>query len=237
MKGTDYNIDYYDGAVLLFDKPVGWTSFDVVNKVRQLIRRNRQGNKIKVGHAGTLDPLASGLMIICTGKATKGISGMQLMEKEYIATIEFGKSTPSYDLETEFNAEYPFMHITEESLRLVLDRFRGNIEQVPPLYSAKHHNGSRAYELARKGEASVLRSQQVEIHELELISFRLPEVSLRVRCSKGTYIRSLAHDLGVACQSGAYLKSLRRTAIPPYRISEAFSLEEFEDILVKNESN
>ncbi len=230
-------MNFEEGQVLLLDKPVGWTSFDVVNKVRQVIKHLNKGKKVKVGHAGTLDPLASGLVIICTGKATRKIEAMQLMEKEYMAMVEFGKTTPSYDLETDFDGEYPTVHITKDMLEEVLMRFRGTIEQVPPLYSAKHHNGERAYELARRGESSPLRPHTVEIYKLEISSFRMPEVQLQVNCSKGTYIRSLAHDIGMACASGAYLKGLRRTAIPPYQVEDALTPAMFEEKMKNFVSN
>ena len=158
MENCETQIDFPGGQILLIDKPVGWTSFDVVNKIRQIIRKNYNTGKIKVGHAGTLDPLASGLMVVCTGKATKTIEELQLLEKEYIATIEFGRTTPSYDLETEFDKEYSIDHITENMVLSVLRSFKGEIEQVPPLYSAKHHKGQRAYELARRGDETKLKS-------------------------------------------------------------------------------
>lgn len=230
-------MNFEEGQVLLLDKPVGWTSFDVVNKVRQVIKHLNRGKKVKVGHAGTLDPLASGLVIICTGSATRKIEAMQLMRKEYLATVEFGKTTPSYDLETDFDGEFPTEHITEELLEEALTRFRGTIEQVPPLYSAKHHNGERAYELARRGELSPLKPHTVEIYHLEASSFRMPEVQLRVICSKGTYIRSLAHDIGKACGSGAYLKGLRRTAIAPYQVEDALTPAMFEEKIKNIVSN
>ena len=236
MENGDTQIDFFGGQVLLIDKPVGWTSFDVVNKVRQIIRKNYNTGKIKVGHAGTLDPLASGLMVLCTGKATKTIEELQLLEKEYIATIEFGKTTPSYDLETDFDKEFPFSHITEEMITEALQSFKGEIDQIPPLYSAKHHNGQRAYELARKGDETVLRANKVTIHEIRLLSIDLPEINLLIRCGKGTYIRSLAQDIGIACKSGAYLKSLQRTGIPPYSLEGAMNLREFEESVINSVS-
>jgi len=236
MENGETQIDFSGGQVLLIDKPVGWTSFDVVNKVRQIIRKNYNTGKIKVGHAGTLDPLASGLMVLCTGKATKTIEELQLLEKEYIATIEFGKTTPSYDLETDFDKEFPFSHITEEMITEALQSFKGEIDQIPPLYSAKHHNGQRAYELARKGDETVLRANKVTIHEIRLLSIDLPEINLLIRCGKGTYIRSLAQDIGIACKSGAYLKSLQRTGIPPYSLEGAMNLREFEESVINSVS-
>lgn len=234
MENCETQIDFFGGQILLIDKPVGWTSFDVVNKIRQIIRKNYNSGKIKVGHAGTLDPLASGLMVVCTGKATKTIEDLQLLEKEYLATIEFGKTTPSYDLETNYDKEYPVDHITESLVLNALHSFLGEIEQVPPLYSAKHHNGQRAYELARKGNETKLNSHKVVIHEIRLISFNLPEITILIRCGKGTYIRSLAHDLGILCNSGAYLKSLQRTGIPPYTLGGAMNLKQFEERIMNS---
>jgi tRNA pseudouridine55 synthase len=236
MENDETQIDFFGGQVLLIDKPIGWTSFDVVNKIRQIIRKNYNSGKIKVGHAGTLDPLASGLMVICTGKATKTIEELQLLEKEYIATIEFGKSTPSYDLETEFDHDYPVDHITEDIVLEVLASFQGEIDQVPPLYSAKHHNGQRAYELARKGDDTKLKAHKVIIHELRLLSINLPEIKVLIKCGKGTYIRSLANDIGISCKSGAYLKSLQRTGIPPYSLEGAMNLRQFEDRILNSVS-
>jgi tRNA pseudouridine55 synthase len=236
MGNCETQIDFFGGQVLLIDKPVGWTSFDVVNKIRQLIKRNYNSGKIKVGHAGTLDPLASGLMVVCTGKATKTIEELQLLEKEYLATIEFGKTTPSYDLETEFDNEYPIDHINENMVLSVLRSFEGEIEQVPPLYSAKHHNGQRAYELARQGNETKLKSHKIVIRELQLLSFNLPEIRVLIKCGKGTYIRSLAHDIGASCGSGAYLKSLQRTGIPPYSLESAMNLKQFEERILNNVS-
>ena len=236
MHNFETQIDFLGGQVLLIDKPVGWTSFDVVNKIRQLIKKNYNSGKIKVGHAGTLDPLASGLMVVCTGKATKTIEELQLLEKEYLATIVFGKTTPSYDLETEFDKEFPVDHITEDIVLNALRSFQGEIDQIPPLYSAKHHKGQRAYELARKGDDTILNSHKVMIHEMKLISCQLPEIKVLIRCGKGTYIRSLAHDLGIACHSGAYLKSLQRTGIPPYSLKSAMNLIQFEEKILNSVS-
>jgi tRNA pseudouridine55 synthase len=222
---------YEEGQVLLFDKPLYWTSFDLVNKVRLIIRNHLGIKKIKVGHAGTLDPLASGLMIICTGRATKKIDEFRDLEKEYIADIHIGETTPSYDLETEINGHFPIDHITEELVRSAINDFLGEQKQVPPLHSAKMIEGKRAYRYARQGIVRELEPVTVWFHELELLSFCMPKVRIRLRCSKGTYIRSFARDFGQALGSGAYLSGLVRTEIGNLRIENAISLEKFEDEL------
>lgn len=218
---------FLDGTVLFIDKPIEWTSFDVVNKIRQSLRHFLGIKKIKVGHAGTLDPLATGLVIICTGRATKQIMKYQDLDKTYEANIRFGGSTPSYDLETEVNQSYPWDHINRKMLDSALTRFTGKQEQLPPIYSAKSVDGKRAYEMARKGKHIELKPQHINIQHLELLAFDLPDILLKVECSKGTYIRSLAHDLGTALNSGGHLTGLRRTSIGPYGISEALPLENF----------
>lgn len=217
------------GQVLLFDKPLYWTSFDLVNKVRNILRSRLGLKKIKVGHAGTLDPLATGLMIVCTGRATKRIDEFRDLDKEYIATFHLGKTTPSFDLETETDKEYPSEHITGDMVKKVLDNFIGEQQQLPPIYSAKLLDGKRAYEFARRGIEKELQPVKVIFHEIELISFNLPEVTVRLLCSKGTYIRSFARDLGVALGSGAYLSALERTEIGQYHVKDAFSIESFEE--------
>lgn len=222
---------FEQGQVLLFNKPLYWTSFDLVNKVRIMIRSSFGLKKIKVGHAGTLDPLASGLMIICTGKSTKKIDEFRDLDKEYIATFHIGATTPSFDLETETDGQYPVDHITEPILRETLETFLGNQEQMPPIYSAKLIDGKRAYEYARKGEAKELKAVSVIFREIELLSFAIPEIKVRIVCSKGTYIRSFARDLGLALKSGAYLSALERTAIGSYRVENAYDLEKFGEYL------
>src|SRR5450759_4162254 len=207
---------FEEGKVLLFDKPVYWTSFDLVNKVRIMIRSTFGIKKIKVGHAGTLDPLASGLMIICTGKATKKIDEFRDLDKEYIATFHLGETTPSFDLETETDNQYPTGHITEELVKEVLISFLGEQKQLPPMYSAKLIAGKRAYEFARKGIHKELEPVTVFFREIELISFGIPEIKVRLVCSKGTYIRSFARDFGRALKSGSYLSALERRAIGLY---------------------
>lgn len=222
---------FEQGQVLSFDKPLYWTSFDLVNKVRNIIRSAFRIKKLKVGHAGTLDPLASGLMIICTGRATRKIDDFRDMNKEYVATFHLGKTTPSFDLETETDGEYPTDHIKEELVLKVLGQFMGEQKQLPPIYSAKLIEGKRAYEYARKGVMKEMVPSVVWFHELELLSFNIPEVKVRMLCSKGTYIRSFARDLGIALGSGAYLSSLERTAIGHYKLKDAFTLEKFEEYI------
>lgn len=222
---------FEEGRVLLFDKPLYWTSFDLVNKVRYMIRSATGVKKIKVGHAGTLDPLASGLMILCTGKATKRIEEFRDLDKEYLATIHVGATTPSFDLETETDAEYPSDHISDEMIREALERFIGEQKQVPPMHSAKFIGGKRAYEFARKGIEKELKAVTVFFRKIELISFIRPEIKVRLLCSKGTYIRSFARDLGAALDSGCYLSALERTSIGHFNLNEAMTLEKFEEFI------
>ena len=218
---------FEEGKVLLFDKPVYWTSFDLVNKVRIMIRSTLGVKKIKVGHAGTLDPLASGLMIVCTGKATKKIDEFRDLDKEYIATFHLGETTPSFDLETETDNQYPTEHITRELVEEALLGFLGEQKQLPPMYSAKLIAGKRAYEFARQGIEKKLEPVTVYFREIELLSFGIPEIKIRLLCSKGTYVRSFARDLGEALKCGSYLSSLVRTAIGEYKVNDAYSLEGF----------
>ena len=223
--------DYKNGQILLIDKPLHWTSFQVVNKLRWLIRKNFSIKKIKVGHAGTLDPLASGLLIICTGKFTKRIEEFQGQPKEYTGTITLGATTPSYDLETEVNQTFPTDHITEQQIKNTVLGFIGDIEQYPPVFSALKKDGKRLYEYARKGESVEVISRIVQITEFEITRINLPEVDFRVVCSKGTYIRSLANDFGKALESGGYLSKLRRTKIGDFDVAKAISPEMFENQL------
>ena len=218
---------YLDGTVLFIDKPLTWTSFDVVNKIRKSLRQQLGIRKIKVGHTGTLDPLATGLVIICTGKATKQIMQFQDMDKAYTAQVRFGATTPSFDLETEVDHTYPWEHITSDKIKQALLELSGDQDQMPPLFSAKSVDGKRAYAMARKGKQMELKSQRVHISHLELISQELPDLILNVECSKGTYIRSLARDLGSLLDSGAHLTGLRRTRIGPYHVDNAISIENF----------
>jgi tRNA pseudouridine55 synthase len=222
---------FEEGSVLLFDKPVYWTSFDLVNKVRIMIRNTFGIKKIKVGHAGTLDPLASGLMIICTGRATKKIDEFRDLDKEYVATLHLGATTPSFDLETETDNHYPTDHITEDLVRKVLTGFLGEQKQLPPMYSAKLIEGKRAYEYARQGIDKKLEPVTIYIREIELISFSIPEIKIRLICSKGTYVRSFARDFGLALNSGSYLSALERTAIGTNSINDAYSMEKFKDYI------
>jgi tRNA pseudouridine55 synthase len=222
---------FEEGQVLLFNKPVYWTSFDLVNKVRLMIQNGLKIKKLKVGHAGTLDPLACGLMIICTGRATKQIEKFRDLDKEYLATLHLGETTPSYDLETETDKQYPIDHITEELVREGLIGFLGEQQQLPPMYSAKLIAGKRAYEFARKGIHKELDPVTVFFSEIELISFSLPEVKIRILCSKGTYVRSFARDFGLVLGSGSYLSALERTAIGPYNGSQAYDIEKFQEYI------
>ncbi len=219
--------DFKNGKILLIDKPLHWSSFQAVNKVKWAIRKKYGLKKIKVGHAGTLDPLATGLLIICTGKFTKRIPELQGQVKEYTGSFTLGATTPSYDLETTTDRTFPTEHITEELISATTSQFIGDIDQVPPVFSAIKKDGKRLYEHARKGETVEIASRKIHISEFEITAINLPEVSFRVVCSKGTYIRSLAHDFGKALESGAHLSSLRRTGIGEYRADNAVSPEEF----------
>ena len=228
---------FEEGQVLLFDKPQYWTSFDLVNKVRIMIRSTFGIKKLKVGHAGTLDPLATGLLIVCTGKATKKIDEFRDLDKEYIATLHLGATTPSFDLETETDNHYPTDHITEEMVKDVLVSFSGEQKQLPPMYSAKLIDGTRAYEFARKGIEIKLEPVTVFFREIELISFNLPDIKIRLVCSKGTYIRSFARDFGEALKSGSYLSLLERTAIGPHNVKNAYSIEKFKEYIEQMNSS
>lgn len=220
--------DFYSGETLLFNKPKEWTSFDVVNKVRNIIRR-KYGKKLKVGHAGTLDPLATGLLILCTGKMTKKINEYSGLNKEYIAEITFGATTPTYDLESVPDTFFDKDHITETELKNKLDQFIGKQLQSPPIYSAKKIKGEKAYELARRGENIEMKKNEVIFHEIELLEHNLPNTAkIRLLVSKGTYIRSFAFDLGKSLNSGAYLSDLQRTKIGNFYISNAFEISDFE---------
>lgn len=227
MGETLKEFDFVKGEVLLFDKELEWTSFDLVQKVRNNLCRALGIKKLKVGHAGTLDPKATGLMILCTGKATKQIETFQAGEKEYLATLKLGATTPSFDLETEEDAEFDTVHITQNLVKEVLEQFIGDIEQVPPVFSAVKIDGKRAYTHARKGEDVKMKSRMVSIRELELIRYSSNQIELRIVCSKGTYIRSLARDIGKALNSGAYLIGLRRTQIGEFRLEDAYSVDYF----------
>ena len=224
-------MNFVEGEVLLFDKPYQWTSFDLVRKVRNMIKAKINVSKIKVGHAGTLDPLATGLMIVCTGKCTKQIDSYQSQEKEYIAGILIGKTTPSFDLEKEYDKEYPTEHITKKLVENILKTFLGDSDQIPPVFSAKFIDGKRAYEFARKGQEVEMKPSKINIRVVELLSYDMPEIKIRVCCSKGTYIRSLVRDIGERLNSGATMISLQRTAIGSYQLNNAISIEEFQNKL------
>jgi len=225
-------MDFKAGEVLYLDKPYRWTSFNLVNRIRYQLSRKLDVKKLKVGHAGTLDPLATGVMIICTGKATKRIEEFQYHTKEYIATLQLGATTPSYDLEKEIDATYPTEHITREMVEEVLKNFIGEIQQVPPAFSACKIDGKRAYELARKGEEVELKPKLLVIDEIELLECNLPEIKIRVVCSKGTYIRALARDIGEALNSGAHLTGLIRTRIGEVKLEDCMSADDFADWLM-----
>lgn len=226
-------MNFLTGQTLAFDKPLGMTSFALVGKVRWLLTRRMDGRKIKVGHAGTLDPLATGVMVVCTGRATKRIAQLQEGTKEYVATLRLGATTPSFDLEHPIDATFPTAHITEEAVRRVLQTFTGDIMQVPPSFSACKVSGQRAYDLARKGMDVPLEAKPLHIDLIELTDCRLEEneISIHVACSKGTYIRALARDIGQALGSGAHLTALRRTRVGDYDEASCFTLERFEQWL------
>lgn len=224
-------MDFVKGEVLLIDKPLGWTSFRVVDHIRWQIRNKLGIHKIKVGHAGTLDPLASGLLIICTGKETKNIESYQNQIKEYIGTIRVGATTPSYDLETPINQTFSIEHIHETLLINAAKRLTGEILQKPPLFSAKKIDGERAYEAARRGDDLEMPARKVIIETFDLTNINLPDVDFRIVCSKGTYIRSMAHDFGAALNSGAHLTSLRRTKIGTFSVEDAYSIERLIELI------
>lgn len=230
-------MDFQQGEILLFDKELDWTSFDLVKKVRNKLTRFTGIKKLKVGHAGTLDPKATGLMILCTGKATKQIDSLQAQVKEYVATIKLGATTPSYDLETEEDAQYAWEHIDREALTEAFANFAGEQLQVPPVFSAVKVDGKRAYEHARKGQDVKLNAKLIAFYELELLSLDGPELVVRIVCSKGTYIRAFARDLGESLNSGAYLIGLRRTKIGDFKVEEAMTIEKFLENFEESETN
>lgn len=227
-------MDFIEGEILYLDKPLHWTSFRVVRVVRAKLCEKLRIKKLKVGHAGTLDPLATGVIVICTGKKTKAIERLQNTEKEYLATIQLGQTTPSFDLETEVDAEFPTEHISETLLRETLRQFVGEIMQVPPVFSACKINGKRAYELARKNENIELKPKLLVINSIELINIDLPVFQIKVVCSKGTYIRALARDIGRALHSGAHLVALQRTRVGEGRIENCLKITDLDDFFHKN---
>ncbi|MDR1203054.1 MAG: tRNA pseudouridine(55) synthase TruB [Tannerellaceae bacterium] len=224
-------MDFFSGEVLYFNKPLKWTSFDLVNRFRYKLSRKLDVKKIKVGHAGTLDPLATGVMILCTGKATKRIDEFQYQTKEYVATLKLGETTPSFDLEREVDAVYPTEHITCEKVKEVLSQFTGTIQQTPPVFSAVKVNGRRAYKFARKGRDVELKPKTLVIDELELLECDIPIIKIRVVCSKGTYIRALARDIGEALDSGAHLTALERTRIGDITLAMCMNPEDIDSFL------
>lgn len=232
--------DFKGGEILVFDKPLEWTSFDLVQKVRNNLCRKMRIKKLKVGHAGTLDPMATGIMVLCTGKATKKIEELQAGEKEYIATLKLGATTPSFDLETKEDATYDTGHITEELFRETVQKFIGTIEQVPPEYSAVKVEGQRAYDLARKGQSVELKPKILVVKEIEVLQFARSEAKLRIVCGKGTYIRALARDIGQVLNSGAYLTGLQRTRVGDFTLDKAQQIDEFlaslKDMAIAEES-
>ncbi len=230
MSDLKKTYDFLGGEVLLFDKELQYTSFDLVQRVRNTLCRKMGIKKMKVGHAGTLDPLATGLMILCTGKSTRLIETFQEKEKEYVATIKLGATTPSFDLETEENSWNEVNHVTLQLLEETLKKFAGEQDQVPPLFSAVKVKGKRAFDYARKGEELKLQSKKIVIHKIELVSYNSPIAVIRIVCSKGTYIRALARDLGEELRCGAYLTGLRRTRIGEYDVNDAVRI----DLFLKN---
>ena len=220
------------GEVFYLDKPLGWTSFDVVKRIRGKLHHRLGIKKLKVGHAGTLDPLATGVLIVCTGKMTKQIDELQAHVKEYVAEITLGATTPSFDLETPIDATYPTEHITREQVEQVLrQQFVGSIKQVPPSYSACKVDGHRAYKMARKGKEVELKAKELVIDEIELLNYSMPRIEIRVVCSKGTYIRALARDIGQALGSGAHLTALRRTRVGGVRVDDCLQVPDMLDLL------
>lgn len=230
-------MDFLEGEILCFDKPLHWTSFNVVSKIRGHLCRRLGVKRLKVGHAGTLDPLATGVMVVCTGRATKRIDELQDHVKEYVATLQLGATTPCFDLEKPIDCTYPTEHITETLVREALTRFIGHIEQVPPVFSACKVDGHRAYDLARKGREVELKPKLLVIDEIELLDFNQEamQASIRVVCSKGTYIRALARDIGIALESGAHLISLRRTRVGNVRVEDCMKVENFPEWLDKQD--
>lgn len=224
-------MDFITGEIICIDKPLGWTSFDAVKRIRGGIQRRLGVRKFKVGHAGTLDPLATGVLIICTGRATRQISALQDGLKEYVAELTLGATTPSFDLETEIDATYPYEHIDISMVEDVLPRFTGKVMQVPPVFSAVKVDGKRAYSFARKGREVELKPKALEITEIEVLAFEPPKLTIRVVCSKGTYIRALARDIGEALESGAHLSALRRTRVGEISVDECLTIDRALDVI------
>ena len=230
------DVDFKEGYIAIIDKPLEWTSTDVVRKIKYALQHRLGYKKIKIGHAGTLDPLATGVLIVCIGKATKMVNELQAEEKEYIADIELGATTPSYDLEHPIDKRYPTDHITREMIEQALRDLTGERLQAPPIYSAKKVEGVRAYEFARAGEEVELKKALINIYEIEILSLEMPRLQIRVRCSKGTYIRSLANEIGLALNSGAHLMGLRRTRSGGFTAENGWKLENFMEKLIECET-
>lgn len=237
MNKIDIPFNFQEGEVLLINKPLKWTSFDVVNKIRYILKSRLNFSKIKIGHAGTLDPLATGLLLVCTGKATKTIENLQDSIKEYTGTFYLGKTTPSFDRETDPNNEFEIESIEDCMIHEATKQFLGEIDQVPPIFSAKKINGKRLYEHARNGEEIEIPPNKVTIHEFEITKIEKPFINFRILCSKGTYIRSIANDFGAALNNGAYLHGLTRTKSGGYRLEDALSVEQFETLIFQLTSN
>ena len=224
-------IDFREGYIAVIDKPLEWTSTDVVRKIKYVLINRLGYKKIKIGHAGTLDPLATGVLLVCIGKATKMVNALQAEEKEYIAELELGASTPSYDMEHPIDQRYPTEHITREMVETVLKKFTGRIEQVPPAFSACKIDGKRAYKMARKGHEVELKPKLLVIDEIELLEYSQTSITIRVVCSKGTYIRALARDIGKALNSGGHLTALRRTRVGDVKVEECLTVEQAVEML------
>ena len=227
------SFNFEQGEIILVDKPVKWTSFDVVNLVRNYIRKQLNIKKLKIGHAGTLDPLASGLLILCTGRMTKRIEEFKEFDKEYTGTFVLGATTPSFDLEKEIDFHFPWEHVTKEEILSAVKNFTGTFDQLPPVFSAKKIKGKRAYDYARRDQEVKMEPHRITISAFEVQEMKLPEIYFRVACSKGTYIRALARDLGKALNTGAHLSALCRTRIGPYYLRDAYSIEDLKSILTK----
>ena len=232
--GKNQRYDFQKGALLLIDKPLTWTSFDVVNKIRYKLKHKLKVKKIKVGHAGTLDPLATGLLIICTGKFTKRLQDLQGLTKDYTGTIKLGATTASYDAEHEEDEQFPTKHITPALIEEKRQTFLGEISQLPPMFSAIKVNGQPLYKKARKGQKVEIQPRKIIIEKFDLTNVEMPHLDFYVKCSKGTYIRSLAYDFGKACESGGYLTGLRRTKIGDYSVDDAWQVEDFIDYVEEN---
>ncbi|MDG2397402.1 MAG: tRNA pseudouridine(55) synthase TruB [Flavobacteriaceae bacterium] len=228
MKKNKLRKEFLEGKIILINKPLNWTSFQVVNKIRWLIKTKLEINKIKVGHAGTLDPLAEGLLIICTGRLTKSINKFQNEDKSYDGIITLGSTTPSYDLETLFNGKFNYKHINEKLIFLTKEKFLGKIKQYPPVFSAIKKNGIRLYNYARENKKINISARTIEIKNFELLKIKLPDIKFSITCSKGTYIRSIAHDFGKKLKSGSHLSKLCRTKIGSYSLKDAQNIEDFE---------